>query len=106
LIKKSFRAYNTGGHLVLGILPDSKMPWLFLRQGGKLQINLVLIILIVLPGIHAVEDVDQGGEILLIRRKFIMDVADQGDVQQCLRLHPEIVAALALTLGVGDQDGN
>ena len=35
-----------------------------------------------------------------------MDIADQGAIQKCLRLQPEIVPALAFAFGVGNESGD
>ena len=82
------------------------MPRFPLAQIRKLQIHFVLVIFIVLSGIHFVEHVDQGRKVLLLGRQLIVDISDQGDVQQRLCLHPEVVAAFSFTLGVGNQDGD
>lgn len=85
-MKKLSRAYNTGGHLVFGILAYSEVSRLPLAQIRKLQIHFVLVILIVLTGIHLVEHVDQGRKVLLLRRQLIVDISDQGDIQERLCL--------------------
>ena len=95
-----------GSHLVFGILADSEVSRLPLAQIRELQIHLILVILIVLTGIHLVEHVDQSRKVLLLGRQLIVDIADQGNVEQRFRLHPEVVAAFSFTLGVGDEDGN
>ena len=80
------------------------MSWLSFAQIRELQIHLILVILIVLTGIHLVEHVDQGRKVLLLGRQLIVDISDQGNVEQRFRLHPEVVAAFSFTLGVGYQD--
>lgn len=105
-MKKLSRAYNTGGHLVFGILAYSEVSRLPLAQIRKLQIHFVLVILIVLTGIHLVEHVDQGRKVLLLRRQLIVDISDQGDIQERLCLYPKVISAFSFTLGVGDQDGD
>ena len=67
------------------------------------QVHGVFELLIVLPDLHAVDHLDEGGEVLFLHRGLIVDVADQRAVQQRFRLDPEIVPGLALSLGVGDQ---
>ena len=95
-----------GSHLVFGILADSKVSRLPFAQIRELQIHLVLVILIVFTGIHFVEHVDQGRKVLLLGRHLIVDISDQGNVEQRFRFHPEVIAAFSFTLGVGDQDGD
>ena len=68
LIKKSFRAYNTGGQLVLLVLPDRKMIWLLSLQRVKHQVYGVLELLVILPDLHRVDELDEGGEILFLHR--------------------------------------
>ena len=86
MIKKSLRAYITGSHLVFGILAYSKVSRLPFAQIREFQIHLILIILIILTSIHLVEHVDQGRKVLLLRRQLIVDISDQGDVEQRFRL--------------------
>ena len=43
------------------------------------------------------------GEVLFLHRRFIVDVPDEGGVEQRFRFHPEIVTGFTLALGVGDQ---
>ena len=91
-----------GSHFVFGILADSEVSRLSFAQIRELQIHLVLVILIVLTGIHLVEHVDQSRKVMLLRRQLIVDISDQGDVQQGFRFHPEVIAAFSFTLCVGD----
>ena len=69
----------------------------------KYQIDRVFELLIVLPHLHGVYHLNEGGEVLLLHRRFIPEVADEGGVEQGFRLAPEIVAALAVPLRVGDE---
>ena len=95
-----------GGHLEFCVLTNGKVFRFLFCQRFKLQINLVLVVFIIFTGIHFVQHVDQRRKILFFRGKLIMDVADQGNVQQRFRFYPEIVAAFTLTLGVGDEHGD
>ena len=95
-----------GRQLIFFVLPDGEVVGLALLQILKHQVNRVLEVLVVLPRLHCVEKLDQRGEVLLVLRGLIVDVADERRVEQRLGLHPEIVPGLALALGVGDQRGD
>ena len=69
----------------------------------KYQIDRVFELLIVLPHLHGVYHLNEGGEVLLLHRRFVPEIADEGGVEQGFRLAPEIVAALAVPLRVGDE---
>ena len=69
----------------------------------KHDIHGILELFIILPDLHCVDEFDQRGEVLLLNRRFVMDISDQRTVQQCLRLGPELIPGLAVSLGVGDQ---
>ena len=86
LIKKSFRAYNTGCQLVFFILSDSKVIRFLLCQVFKHQIYLILKFLVVLPNLHGVYHLHQRRKILFLLRGFIMDVADERGIKQRLGL--------------------
>lgn len=82
MIKRVLRAYNSGRHLVLLVLPDGKVPRLPLCQIVKQIINLVAEVLVVLPHLHLIQHVDQRRKVLPFRQQLVMDVANQGDIQQ------------------------
>ena len=67
------------------------------------QVHLIFELLVILPHLHRVDELDEGGEILFLHRGLIVDIADERAVQKRLRLDPEIVPGLALALGVGDE---
>ena len=69
----------------------------------KHQIDGIFEVLVVLPHLHGVDHFDEGGEVLLLNRRFVVDIADERRVEQRLRLAPEIVAALAVPLRVGNE---
>lgn len=75
----------------------------FLRQFPEHYIHRVLKSLIILSDLHRVDELDQCGEVLLLDRGFIVDIADQRRIEQRLGFYPKIVPCLALALGVGDQ---
>ena len=72
-------------------------------QFFKHQIDGIFEVLVVLPHLHGVNHLDEGGEVLLLHRRFVVDIPDERRVEQRLRLAPEIVAALAVPLRVGDE---
>ena len=85
------------------ILPDGKVPRLPLCQIVKQIINLVAEVLVVLPHLHLIQHVDQRRKVLPFRQQLVMDVANQGDIQQRFGLDPEIISGFAFTLRVGNQ---
>ena len=103
MIKKSLRAYITGCQLIFLILPHCEVVWLFRFQCIKHQVYRIFELLVILPDFHGVDELDEGGEVLLLHRSFIVDISDQRAIQQCFRLDPEIVSGLALAFGIGNQ---
>ena len=86
LLKKSFRAYNTSGSFIFGILPHRDVVGVPLFQLIEHQVHGVFELLIVLPDLHAVDHLNEGGEVLFLHRGFVVDVTDQRAVQQRFRL--------------------
>ena len=86
MIKKSFRAYNTGGQLIFLILAHRKVIWLLGFQCIKHQVHRVLELLVVLPDFHGVDELDECGKVLFFHRGFIVDIPDKGAVQKRFRL--------------------
>ena len=82
MIKKSFRAYNTGSQLVFFILPEGEVVRVFLFQSIKEQVNRIFESLVILPDFHSVYHFHQRRKVLLIGRSFIIDVADQSRIEQ------------------------
>ena len=72
----------------------------------KQLINLVLVILVILPHLHLIEQINERGEVLLFLRQLIVDIPDQGDVQQRFGLDPKIITTLAFAFGIGDESGD
>ena len=101
MIKKSLRAYISRSQFIFGILAHCKVVGGPLFQLIEHQVHGIFELLIVLPDLHTVDHLDEGGEVLFLHRGLIMDVADERAVQQRFRLDPEIVPGLALALGVG-----
>ena len=74
-----------------------------LFQFLKKLIHRILKLFVILTGFACVDELQQRGEVLLLLRGFIPDVANQCTVEQPFRLDPEIFARLlAITLCVGD----
>ena len=103
LIKKSFRAYNTGGQLIFLILAHRKVVWLLGFQCIKHQVYGVFELLVILTDFHGVDELNEGGEVLFLHRSLIMDIANKRAVQQGFCFYPEIVSGLAFAFGIGDQ---
>lgn len=82
MIKRVLRAYNSRCHLVLLVLANRKVPRLPLSQIVEYLINLVAEVLVVLPHLHLIQHVDQRRKVLPFRQQLVMDVANQGDIQQ------------------------
>ena len=50
-------------------------------QRVKHQVHRVLELLVILPDLHGVDELNEGGEILFLHRGLIVDVPNQGAVQ-------------------------
>ena len=72
------------------------MIWLLSLQRVKHQVYGVLELLVILPDLHRVDELDKGGEILFLHWGLVVDIPDEGAVQKRFRLDPEIVPDLAL----------
>ena len=86
MIKKSLRAYITGSQLILLILANCKMFRLLLFQFLKKLIHRIPKFFVILTGFAGVDELQQRGEVLLLLRGLIPDVADQCTVKQPFRL--------------------
>ena len=82
------------------------MVWLLGFQCIKHQVYGVFELLVILPDFHRIDELNEGGEVLLLHRSLIVDIANERAVQQRLRFDPEIVASLAFAFGIGDQRRN
>ena len=96
MIKKLLRAYNTSRELKFEVLAHGEVVRVALPQLLEHQIDGVLELLVILPHLHRVEHLQQGGDVLLLLRGLGMDVPDEGRVEKRLRLDPKIVPGLAL----------
>ena len=72
----------------------------------KQNIHRILELFIILTDFHRVDHADKRIEITLFFWGFIVDVPDQSGVQKGFRLDPEIVPALCVACGIGDQAGH
>ena len=59
-----------------------------LCQFFKHQIDGIFEVLVVLPHLHGVDHFDEGGEVLLLNRRFVVDIPDERRVEQRFRLAP------------------
>ena len=88
---------------VFFILPDGEVVRVLLFECVEEDVDGVLEVLVVLADLGGVDHLDERGEVLFLRRRFVPDVADVGRVEQRLGLDPEVLAGFVLALGVGDQ---
>ena len=86
MIKKSLRAYISRGHFELAVLLHGKVVRVLLLQLGEQQFHGGLKLLIVLPRLAGVDEVQQGDEVAFFLRRLVPDVADQGRIVQPLGL--------------------
>ena len=103
MIKKSLRAYISGRQLEFPVLTDSKVAGLLAFQLLKQIIHIVLEALVLFPDFHGAQHVDQSGKVLIFYWRFIVDIGDQGCIEQRFRLYPEIVPCASFALGIGNQ---
>ncbi len=103
MIKKSLRAYITGGQLIFLILAHRKVIWLLGFQCIKHKVYGVFELLVILTDFHGIDELNEGGEVLLLFQSLIMDIANKRAVQQGFCFYPEIVFGLALAFGIGNQ---
>src|SRR5699024_139682 len=103
MIKKSLRAYISGGQLVELILPHREAVGLVALQGFKRQVHLILVAVVILVNFHHVQKIHERGEVLLLLGGFLQDKGNQGGVEELFTLLPELVPGFSVSLGVGDQ---
>ena len=72
-------------------------------QVFKHDVDRVLEFFIILADLHGIDKLNQGGEVLFFYRGFIVDISDQGTVEQRFRFGPEFVTGFTVAFGVGDQ---
>ena len=84
--KKLSSRYNTRRKLELGILSDGKVIRLPFLQILKHQIHRILELLIILPNLHGIDELDESRKVLFLLRCLIMNVANESTVEQRLCL--------------------
>ena len=77
MIKKSLRAYISRRQLVFLILPHRKVVGASGFQLVEHQVHLIFELLVILPHLHRVDELDEGGEVLFLHRGLVVDVADE-----------------------------
>ena len=82
MIKRVLRAYNSCCQLEFFILAHREAIRLFPLQILKHQVNRIPEILVVLARLHTADHINQRRKVLPFRQQLVMDVANQGDIQQ------------------------
>ena len=82
------------------------MLWILFLQVFKHDVHRVLELFVILTDLHGIDEFDQGGEVLFLHRRFIVDISDQGTVKQRLRFGPKLITGFTVAFGVGDQRGD
>ena len=103
--KDAFRRLP-GCKLIFLVLPDREVLRVLFLQVLKHDIHRVLEFLIILADLHGVDELDQGGKVLLFFWCLVVDIPYQGTVEQGLRFCPEFVTGFSVAFGVGDQCGD
>ena len=75
-----------GTQLELLVLPNSEVIRVFDFQIFKENIHIVLEILVVLPDFKGVDELKQCGEVLFLHGSLVVNIADDGGIQQGFRL--------------------
>lgn len=92
------------GHFEFAVLLHGEVVRVLLLQLGEQQVHGGLELLVVLPRLAGVDEVQQGDEVALLRLRLVPDVPDEGRIVQALGFDPKILGTLfALSLGVKDQ---
>ena len=86
MIKKSLRAYISRRHLEFAVLLHSKVVRVLLFQLGEQDVHRTLELLVVLPRLTGVDEVQQGDKVALLRLRLVPDVPDEGGIVQPLGL--------------------
>ena len=72
----------SSGQLIFLILAHRKVVWLFGFQCVKHQIHGIFELLVILPDLHGVDELNKGGEVLLLHRSLIVDIANERTIEQ------------------------
>lgn len=92
------------GHFEFAVLLHGEVVRVLLLQLGEQQVHGGLELLVVLPRLAGVDEVQQGDEVALLRLRLVPDVPDEGRIVRALGFDPKILGTLlALSLGVKDQ---
>ena len=86
MIKKSLRAYSSGSHLEFAVLLHGEVVRALLLQLGEQDVHRALELLVVLPRLAGVDEVQQGDKVALLRLRLVPDVPDEGGIVQPLGL--------------------
>ena len=87
----------------LPVLADRKVVRIPFFQPFKHQVYDILEVFIVLPDFVGIDEFDHGVEVLFLRRRLIVDIADQSAVKQGLCLGPEWIPLTSFALRVCNQ---
>ena len=82
MIKRVLRAYNSCRQFEFFILAHREAIRLFPLQILKHQVNGIPEILVILARLHTADHINQRRKVLPFRQQLVMDVANQGDIQQ------------------------
>ena len=91
-------AVFSGSQLVFLVLTDGEVVGLLGFQCIKHQVYRVFELLVILPDLHGVDELDEGREILLLYRGLIVDIPNQRAIQQGLCFDPKNRLRLFLRL--------
>lgn len=75
-------------------------------QVFKHDVDRILELFVILTDLHGIDELDQGSNVLFLHRGFVVDISDQGTVEQRLGLCPEFVTGFTVAFRVGDQRSN
>ena len=69
----------------------------------KHQIHRILELLVILPNLHGIDELDESRKVLFLLRCLIMNVSNERTVEQRLCLVPERIPSLAFSPGIRHQ---
>ena len=64
------------------------------------QVHRVLKLLIILPDLHRIDELNESGEILFLHRGLVVDITNERTIQKRFRFDPEIIPGLAFPLRI------
>ena len=77
----SLSCYTTSRKFKFTVLAYCEMLWVLFFERFKCEIHGILEIFIIFSNLHFIKHFNERIDILLIRRSFIPDIADEGLVQ-------------------------